>query len=77
LWKVGSDPFGLSDSSAEKRENLGWDLFSLYGHFAEPAGAILLFRFRQRSAADNYPLYAMQNGISLAQWSYLPLRLVG
>jgi hypothetical protein len=51
--KVGSDRFWLFDSSAEKREDFGWDLFSLHRHFAEPAGAILLFRFRQRGAADN------------------------
>ncbi len=54
MRKVGSDRFGLSDSSAEKREDFGWDLFSLHRHFAEPPGAILLFRFRQRGAADNY-----------------------
>jgi hypothetical protein len=40
------ESFGLSDSSAEKREDFGWDLFSLHCHFAEPAGAIVVFRFR-------------------------------
>ena len=39
-------PFALSDSSAEKREDFSLDLFSLYGHFTEPASAILLFCFR-------------------------------
>ena len=46
LSKAPLIPFGLSDSSAEKRENFGWDLFSLHRHFAQPAGAILFFRFR-------------------------------
>ena len=40
------ESFGPCDSSAEKREDFGWDLFSLHRHFAEPAGAILPFRFR-------------------------------
>jgi len=44
--KLGSDPFWLSDSSAEKREDFGLHLFSLHRDFAEPAGAILFFRFR-------------------------------
>jgi hypothetical protein len=39
------ESFELSDSSAEKREDFGWDLFSFHRHFAEPAGAILVFRF--------------------------------
>jgi len=39
------ESLGLSDFSAEKRKDFGWDLFSLHRHFAEPAGAILLFRF--------------------------------
>jgi hypothetical protein len=47
------ESFGPCDSSAEKREDFGWDLFSLHRHFAEPAGAILPFRFRQRRAADD------------------------
>ena len=59
-WKVDPDPFGLSDSSAEKREDFSWDLFSLHRHFAEPTGAIFLFRFRQRGAADNDPRFILR-----------------
>ena len=51
------ESLGLSDFSAEKRKDFGWDLFSLHRHFAEPAGAILLFCFRQRGAADNDPRF--------------------
>ena len=39
------ESFGLSDCSAEKREDFGGDLLSLHRHFAEPAGAIFVFGF--------------------------------
>src|SRR5439155_16728999 len=52
--------FWLSDPSAEKREDFGLDLFSFHRHFAEPASAILLFRFRQRGAANNDPRFIVR-----------------